>query len=121
MFEKLDQFALLRIVCVMLLTLLVGLIVWMFLPRPQQQTAPPTIRILETEIVQVTRTGTQTEILEVETGRQHIFELVTTTHRRGQAPTQRQRTAVDNDTVRILTYRAALVIYEVQTGAIHII
>ena len=52
---------------------------------------------VETAIVQITRTGTRTVITEIQTGRQHSFELITTSYPRDNAPTQRQQTHVDNE------------------------
>ena len=80
----------------------------------------PLVTIIETPVVTVLAGGGQTVVIEAATGIEHSFMLTTTRHQ-GNPPTPRQRTLVETDTIRVVTLRGVLVIYEVETTEMHIV
>ena len=74
-----------------------------------------------TEVVEIIVSGNQAKIVELDTGRTHIFKLTITPHRQGSAPPQVQRKRVETENIRIFSYRAVLVIHENSTNEVHII
>ena len=99
--SRIDKYAF-SIVCITLSIALVGLIAWTIVGNVQSSTTTlPQVQVVETEIVVINRTGDRTIVTEVQTGQQHTFELVTTRHRRGNAPQPQTRTHTNTDVLRI--------------------
>ena len=118
---RLRQIAKRLVVAVALISIILTAVIFVACNSRQAEPDPTQMyTLVQTQIVTIQRAGTRTFIIENETARQHAFTLITTRHR-GEAPPTETRTHINTDIVRIYSRAGVLVVYELQTGTIHIV